>query len=334
MKLVAAIASAALLLTTVGCASKERNESVKAANEAAKAYGQSQWETAIERFQKAVEKWRDNYTAWYGLAGAYSKKGDWKSAADAAQNAVQLAPEIPMHQLVYGVALYERARQVAREAEAVKMQKKPDEVTPDLSTVSFEKPLQHLQEAVKLNPDLWRAHYYLGRIYRDTGKVKEAAEELTKALQSAPPISAPWVALADLYLSWDYTDQALAVALQGTAASILPDASEAGDVWYQVGRAYDDKALHDKAIEAYSKALELRRELNIAKFQRGQAYFKKGDYTSAKRDLEEFSKVGGASVDFSKQQAAKMLMDIAAKSASTPAEKLSPEEVVKRGKRG
>src|SRR5436190_1316101 len=119
MRLVAAIASAALLFCLTGCPSKARNESVKAANEGAKAIGQ------------------------------------------------------------------------------------------DLSGVSFEKPLQHLQEAIKLNNELWRAHFYLGRIYRDTGKVKESAEEFTKALQSVPPEAAPWVALSDLYRAWDYTDQAL-----------------------------------------------------------------------------------------------------------------------------
>jgi tetratricopeptide (TPR) repeat protein len=335
MKLVAAAASAALLLGLAGCPSQSRNDSVKASNEGTKAYGQKQFDTAIERYQKAIERWRDNHTAWYGLAGSHIGKKDWKGASDAAGNAVQIAPEVAMYQMVYGYTLYEKAVQNAKEAQAPSQGKKPDEITPDLSSVNFEKPLQHLQEALKLNNELWRAHYYLGRIYRDTGKVKEAAEEFTKALQGVPPEAAPWIALADLYRAWDYTDQALGVATQGTAGNILPDPNEAGEVWYVVGMSYDDKSLHEKAIEAYSKALELRRDLHKAKFQRGQAYFKKGDYTAAKRDLEEFSKTGGASVDFSKQQAAKMLMDIAAKSATTPgapAEKLSPEEAVKKGK--
>jgi hypothetical protein len=57
--------------------------------------------------------------------------------------------------------------------------------------------------------------------------------------------------------------------------------------------------------------------------------------TNAKRDLEEFSKSGGQSLEFVKQQASKMLMDIAAKSAmqSGAAEpKLSPEDLVKGAK--
>ncbi len=336
MKLVAAIASAALLLGLTGCSNDSRNSSVKASNDGHKAMGQNQWETAIERYQKAIERWRDNHSAWYGLFGAYAKKGDWKHAADAAENAVQISPSVAMYQLAYGRALYEKAWQQARETQATRQNKKPEEVTPDLTGVRFEKAQQHLQEAVKLNNELWRAHYYLGRIYRDTSKEKEAATEFTKALQAVPSEAAPWVALADLYRAWDYTDQALSVATQGAAPNILPDGNEAGQLWYLVGMAYDDKSLFEKSIEAYSKALEQRRDLHQAKFQRGQAYYKMGNYPNAKRDLEEFSKTGGATVNFEKAQASKMLMDIAAKTATQPTggpEKMSPEDVVKKGKK-
>jgi cytochrome c-type biogenesis protein CcmH/NrfG len=78
--------------------------------------------------------------------------------------------------------------------------------------------------------------------------------------------------------------------------------------------AYEDKNDHAKAIEAFDKSIETKKDNHKAKFQRGQAHFKSGDMTKAKRDLEDFSKSGGASLEFAKQQASKMLMDIAAKS--------------------
>ena len=182
--------------------------------------------------------------------------------------------------------------------------------------------------------ELWRAHYYIGRIYRDTGRAKEAAEELTRTLQAAPTDPGPWVALAELYRQWDYTDQAIQIAEAGTA--VVPGITEKADIWFEVGMGYDDKRLYDKAIDAYTKSLEAKRDKHTAKFQRGQAYYRKNDYGNAKRDLEEFSKTGGVSVQFEKQQAAKMLVDIAAKSVvpgSTPVEQpKSPEDVVKKGK--
>jgi tetratricopeptide (TPR) repeat protein len=332
MKLVVA---AVLLAALAGCPNQERNESITAANEGTKAYGAKQYETAIAAYKRAVEKSADNHGAWYGLGAAYAGKQDWTNAADAMSHAVQLVPDQGMYQLYYGRFLYEKAIRTAREDEARKENKKPEEVTADLTSVNFEKPLQHLQEAVKLNPDLWRAHYYIGRIYRDTGRAKEAADELTRALKGGPIDPGPWVALAELYRRWDYTDQAIQVAEDGTA--IVPGVNEKSEIWFEVGMGYDDKHLNDQAISAFTKALEARRDNHAAKFQRGQAYYRKADYDNAKRDLEEFGKTGGASVQFEKQQASKMLVDIAARSVvpgSTPVEQPSPEDVVKKGKAG
>jgi tetratricopeptide (TPR) repeat protein len=335
MKLVGIIATV-LLLATTGCPNEARNDSIRAANDGAKAYGQKQYDTAVAAYTKATERWSDNHVAWYGLAGAYWGKQDASKASDAAGHAVQIAPEQAMYQLLYGWFLYEKAVQTAREDQGRRENKKPEEIIPDLTNVNFEKALQHLKEAIKLNNDLWRAHYCIGRIYRDTGKSKEAADELTRALQYGPTEPQPWVALAEVYRQWDFPEQAIQVAEQGTA--IVPGANEKSDIWYEAGMGYDDKRSDAKAIDAFSKSLESRRDNHKAKFQRGQAYFRKGDFGNAKRDLEEFAKTGGASVEFAKQQAQKMLLEIAQKSAlpgSAPekSEKQSPEDLVKKAKK-
>ena len=320
MKLVGIVASAALALVLAGCPNEARNDSIRAANEGNQALGMKQYDAAIPPLKRATERWAENHTAWYSLGIAYKGKNDWTAATEALSHAVQIRPEEAMYQLVYGWCLYEKAIATARDELARRENKKPADVTPDLSTVNFEKPLQHLQQAVKLNTDLWRAHYVIGRIFRDTGKPKEAAEELTKALKSAPTDPAPWVALAELYRLWDYTEQAIQIAEAGTTA--VPGLMDQSDIWYEVGMGYDDKRLDEKAIEAFTKAIEAKRDNHKARFQRGQAYFRKGDYGNAKRDLLDFSKAAGASVEFAKQQASKMLIEIAAKSAgpSSPAE--------------
>jgi tetratricopeptide (TPR) repeat protein len=334
MKLVG-IAALASLAVLPGCPNEARNDSINAANKGTQAYGQKQYETAISEYKRATDLWDGNANAWYGLGGAYAGKLDWTKAAEAMQHAVALAPEQPLYQFYYGRFLYEKAGQGAREEQARRQNKKPEEIMPDLTGVNFEPARQHLQESIKLNPDLWGPHYFLGRIYRDTGKTKEAAEELTKALQGGAIDPEPWVALAELYRQWDYTDQAIQVAEAGTA--VVPGSHEKSQIWFEVGMGYDDKRQNDKAIDAFTKALEGKRDLQIARFQRGQAYYRKADYNNAKRDLEEISKTGGASIQFEKQQASKMLVDIAAKSVvpgSTPVEQPTPEDVVKKGKAG
>ena len=326
---------AGLLVALAGCPNQSLNESKTAQQAGNKAAGAKQFDTAITEYDKAVEKYHDNHGAWYGRGGAYAQRGDWDKATESFNSAVQIAPEQAMYQMWYGISLYEKAVKGAREDQARKLNKKPEEVQPDLSGVNFEKPLQHLQEAAKLNPDLWRAHYYLGRVYRETDKPKEAADEFSKSLNANPREWAPYVALGDLYRHWDYTDQAIQVASQGTVN--VPGGNEVSEIWFVLGMGYDDKRMDDKAIEAFDKSIESKKDNHKAKFQRGQSYFRKGDFVHAKRDLEEFSKSGGASLEFEKQQASKMLMDIAAKAAGenhAPDQKQSPEEVVKQGKGG
>jgi tetratricopeptide (TPR) repeat protein len=335
MKLARLAAVGVSLWFAAGCGNSSVNESKTFLANGNKYYGQKQWESAIVEYDKAIERYHDNHLAWYGKGGAYLQKHDYEKASDALQTAVQLAPEQPMYQMFYGVSLYERSAQKAREEQARKENKKPEEITPDLSAVNFEKPLQHLLEAAKLNNEMWRAHYYLGKIYRDQGKAKEAAEELSKAIASNPREWAPYVALGELYRQWDYTDQAIKVTEQGVANVI--GANEVTDIWFVLGMGYDDKRLDDKAIDAFGKAIESKKGNYKAKFQRGQAYYRKGDYANAKRDLEDFSKSGGASLEFDKQMASKMLMDIAAKAAGDnkpSGAKESPEDVVKKANGG
>jgi tetratricopeptide (TPR) repeat protein len=332
MKLLGAVLVVAF---AAGCPNQSRNDSKTLLAQGNKEHGAKQYDSAITSYSKAVDKWRDNHLAYYGMGGAYAGRGEWDKAADSFGNAVRIAPEQPMYNLWYGVALFEKAVKSARDDQAKKENKKPEEVKVDYGAINFEKSQQHLKEAIKLNKDMWRAHYYLGKVYRSQDKPKEAATEFSAALSANPRESGPYIALSELYRSWDYTDEAIKVASQGAAN--VPGQNEVSEIWYSLGMGYDDKNDRDKAIEAFDKAIETKRDNHKAKFQRGQAYFKKGDMTHAKRDLEEFSKSGGASLEFAKQQASKMLMDIAAKSMGAdkpPEPKMSPEDMIKNKKKG
>jgi tetratricopeptide (TPR) repeat protein len=268
-----------------------------------KALGSKNFDDAITHCEKAKTIWRDNHAAFWCLGVAYTKKGDWGKAADNFNETVTLAPDEAMYQMWYGIALFEKAS-------------------------------QHLQEATKDNDALWRAHYYLGRVYRAADKPKEASTEFTKAIQASAREPAPYIALEEMYRSWDYTDQAIKVAQAGTVN--VPGGQEVSEIWFGLGMGYDDKHQPKDAIDAFSKAIESFKDNHKAKFQRGQSYFREKDYMNAKRDLEEFSKNGGASMAFEKGQASKMLMDIAVanapKDAPPPTGKLSPEDIVKAGK--
>ena len=302
--------SFAVLIGLTGCPNKARQESLDLSNSGMQALKKKEFEEADNFCKQATERFRDNHPGWWCLGNAKKGKNDWAAAADAYEQAVRIDGKQPMYHMWLGISLYNKAVRTAREDLARREGKNPDQVKPDYTTINADMAIQHLQEAVKLNGELYEAYYQLGRIHRDQDRSKEAAEALTKAISLNPRKAEPYIALSELYMRWDYVDQAVQVAAAGAGAVQGPP--EQAQLQYELGLAYFNKRLDDKAIEAFSKSLEAKKDMRAATFQRGSAYFRKGDFVNAKKDLEDFSKNGGTA-EFEKTQANKMLMDIAAK---------------------
>ena len=215
--------------------------------------------------REAIAAWPDNHVAWYGLGGAFAMAGDWHGAADAFGHAAALRPDVAMYQMWLGAALYM--------------------ADPHGTADGFARSWQHLAAAVALEPALWRAQYYIGKIHAARGEDRLAAEAFSRAIADAPARGAVYVALTNLYLRWDYTDQALAVSQQGTLHATGNDVKA---IWFDLGRAYDDKGLRTQAIDAYGKALDLDSLDGQALFQRGVDYAQLHEDANARRDLEAY----------------------------------------------
>lgn len=314
IRTVSATASAfALALLCTGCPDQAKRDSIEHQNKAAEAKQAKSLETAATEYKEAVRLDPNNHQAYYGLGLTYMERGSmWKESSEAFGNAVRLKDDEPMYQMWYGITLYNDAVAQRKAQQAKDENKKPEEVEADLKGVNFDPAVQHLQAAIKLNNDFWRAHYWLGRIYRDQDKPQLAAQEFTASIEKDPFEPDAYVALGEIYRKWDYTDQALQVVSQGQANVIDP--AQRGKIDFVLGMAYLDKKNLDQAIEAFTKALEdTGKQAHSALFERGLAYAAKGDSKAAKKDLEEYAKVAGAKEEFNKSMANKVLMDIAAK---------------------
>jgi tetratricopeptide (TPR) repeat protein len=261
-----------------------RNISIALLNACNKAIAARRYADAITQCRAATGAWNDNHLAWYAWASAHLARNEWQAAQTAIARAVAQRPDRAMYQLYDGIARYEAAIQKAREDRAHELHKPPEDVTLDPSRLSLDPARDALLRAVRIAPDLWRAHYYLGRLYRDLEDARHAAERFTRAIAAHPGYRLGYIALTELYRRWGYLDQSLAVALRG-AAHVR--ATEAADLWFEIGLTYDAKHLEDKAIAAFGKVLDTRpRDLN-ARFQRGQIYVRRGDFADARLDLEE-----------------------------------------------
>jgi tetratricopeptide (TPR) repeat protein len=285
-----------------------RELSIHHLNACNKAIAGKRYDAAIAACQEATRTWEGNHLAWYARAGAHMAKREWHEAQAAIEHAVAQRPDLAMYQLYHGMALYEVAQLQVRAELARKQHRRPDEVSIDPSVLhagQLDAARDALLRAVKLAPDLWRAHYYLGRIHRDLDEPRLAAEQLTQTVKTHPGYRFGYVALVELYRRWGYVDQSLVVATLGT---LRVPAAEAADLWLQVAMAYDAKAADDKAIAAIGKALAARPDDTYAKLQRGRIYFRKGEIDSARRDLEDVAKAADPKLDAARQLAAQMLL--------------------------
>jgi len=287
-----------------------RNASVDQLNACNKAIGQRQFDAAITACQAAVTTWAGNHLAWYAWASAHMARSEWQKARDAVEHSVTLRPDHAMYQLYYGISLYEAERERVRDDLARQHNRKPEEVTVDPALLMLDAARDALRRAARLDPDLWRAHYYLGRVYRDLEDSRREAEQFAATITTHPSYRFGYVALIELYRKWSYIDQALAVAQLGTA-NVAPD--EAGELWFELGMAHDAKRDDDKAIEAFTRALAGKPDDLGSKFQRGQVYFRKGDFVNAKRDLDDVAKSSDPAVASTKPLAVQMLGQIARK---------------------
>jgi tetratricopeptide (TPR) repeat protein len=262
-----------------------RQRSVKASNEGARLSVNKFYGEALRAFESAIKEWPGNHVAYYGLAVVHIQNTDWRSAREAIEMALAIEPRKGIYNMMLGHILYEASVVEARAAQAKQQGKSPDQIRVDTSAIHSDNALGYLTYATKLDPQLWRAYYDIGRIYRDRGEPRWSAEALDEAVRNAPNEASPWIALVELYRRWDYTDEAIAAAIAGTAE--LPNAP---DLWLVRGLAHDDKLQYTDAIAAYTKVLELQPDNAKALFARGQAYAHKRDRKRAKADLEAYLK--------------------------------------------
>lgn len=301
--LVAAVSLVSVL--SAGCPDKAKNESIELTNQGVEKFNNQSWDKAIQLFKDATAKYPQNHQAWYSMGEVYAKQDMWKEAAEAYSEAAKNKSDDAMYNMRLGQARFEAAKKAVTD--------KDGNVGKygDLSTAQTA-----LEHAVQLNKDLFRAYYYLGRIYQESDKPKEAAEAFTRCASLNPSFGPAFIELGKLYIEWDKFDEAVRVLSQGVQHVLDPE--ELTDVYYNLGYAYDMKArmteggnseFLDKAIEAYSKALDARADNNEAKLMRGLAYTRKGDKSKAEADLDAYVKRGAGS-PFDKYEATKALYSL------------------------
>lgn len=258
-----------------GCGDQDMNASIEKMNEGIESYNAGRIAEAAKTFEEAAAISSDNFQAWYNAGQAYEKLDKFEEAAKAYEEAVRARPEDAMYQYRLGKVLYELGQMSQAQT--------------------------HLEEAVKLEERLYKAHYFLGKVYAAQDKPADAAKAWTKSASLAASFGKPFIDLGMLYLKWDKLDEAISVLDQGRLN--VKDGDDLTNIYYYLGLAYEKQGNWDKAVEAYTTALDTRGGNLDALRQRGFAHAQKGAKDQACADLKSFVDQGGGGKAFDLQAA-------------------------------
>jgi|GEM_PF-3213084 len=282
------------LLALAGCPDKAHNESIKASNEGFKNLNEGTLDLALDNFNKAIGKDKNNHRALLGKGQVYARKAQeeragagkltdsqkkmiqelWDKAVESSRKAVALKPNNAAYRLQLGISLYEA--------------NKPKQAK------------EHLEETIKLQPDE-KAYWYLGRIYASEDEPKKAAEAWREGCMANPHFGPNFVRLGELYVRWDMPKEALDVLKVGTKNA--KGAQYLTNIYYNLGLAYRAMDNTDDAIKAFKKALRYSDDTKEARFQLGFALMDKQKWKAAASQFKKFLAGNAGISTFDRSQA-------------------------------
>jgi len=182
-----------------------------------------------------MDKWIDAFIAslYYRLAQTWRARKRYDDALASYDKAIALNPD-------YAEAYHYRAitlREIKR----------------------YDDALASCDKAIELKPDYIKAYQTRGRIFADKGNMPEAEKMFLKALEFDPDNPTPMFYLTRIrkYGDVDHTDVKAIQKLLDMPGISLPDKE---DLYFSLGKIYDDCGRYDDAFEYYRQANRLRND--------------------------------------------------------------------------
>ncbi|MCP4002697.1 MAG: tetratricopeptide repeat protein [bacterium] len=132
------------------------------------------------------------------------------------------------------------------------------------------------QDAVDRYPRSVRAHKGVANAYRESGDFELALMHYEKARTILPIYRPAYIGLADTYLSMGRV-----VDAQNALSSALQKWPEYSEAWFQKGVIHERLGKTDRAIEAYEQAIEFRPDFAAAYNNLGRLHATRGDLEGA-----------------------------------------------------
>lgn len=205
---------------------------------------------AFEAFQRANEKKSGNAETLTRLGDVTSKLGQWQSAVEYYEQAFRIDPNINDGDVFYnwGVAYVNTSR-------------------------NYEAALRRFQRAIELNVEnIAEAYYQLGVACRMTGRIDDAINDFNKQLERKNDDQNAWLAYYMLCQLYSGKRDWAAAARAGRSAVHLNSKDHLS--WYNVGAAENNLNHFREAAEAYLNAATLSPDNPDYQLDLGKAYYR------------------------------------------------------------
>jgi tetratricopeptide (TPR) repeat protein len=272
-------------------------------------FGLQQYEKAVEPLRKALAQDPQNVGAHQMLGKTYFMIGDVTKSITELETALKLAPNDVDVAYTLGIA-YLRDRQFAAAKQLYGQMPKQFGDQPQLHIVIgrayreaglYPEAIEEFKQAVALDPNFPRGHYYLGLTYllnEGQSRLSDAREEFKIELAANPDEFFANYYLGVTYIFERKWDQAISVFLK--ASQIQPNNP---DPYFQLGQAYQELGKHEQAIEVLKKSIALTPFLAYNKYQvatahhrLSQSLIKSGQAEAGQQELQLASELKAEAV--------------------------------------
>lgn len=259
---------------------------------------QSNYDKAIEQAKLAIKNQPNNAEAHFVLGQAYGHKKMFHEMNDAFKKSLEqsqkFAAEIDQHRLKYWIESFNSGVNAIKQDKVddaiekfqIATELRPEKIDAyknlafaytqnDQDSMAIETYLYALEN----NPDDLEVRYYLGALYYQTEKYKEAVKILQEVLDKADPQSQIFTdALANIAYAYDLLGESdKAIETYKTALELAPDDK---DLIFNMGRLYSIQDRYEEAIASFRKVLELDPEDFESNLNIGNSYITLADSIS------------------------------------------------------
>lgn len=289
----AALLLTAFLLPACNLTSQERVESIKQMNEGIEQLNKNNVSGAERAMQEAVKTDPTHAEAHLNLGKLYRKQQKWVDAEKAFRGAIENMGDTPRGDYWFELGAVQVAQATGAASRAAQEEKWREAI------VSF-------QEAIKLNPNLYRAHYQMGTLHEKLDEPEKADSAYRECIKLNGNYSPCFVSLGNMYIDYGFSAVAMSVLETGTKINETD-----ADMWNGMGRALIALNRPKEAVDAYKKAKRIDPDKPDVLFGLGMAYAEIPMRKEAEETLNEFISKAGNSPEHVKQAAQDTIMRMA-----------------------